>query len=526
MMKKKASYDIIGCIIGFLIGGLLFSSTVCFGEQKKDISTGEGVGKDVSGGEVEISVFTTKEEAEKLAQKIKNSGFETFVRQHKTDDEKTVFGVFVKIHSETPQGGPIPPSTVARDAEGPVGTKRTPKDVFSRSASYVHAGVTVSEIYTDNAYNTKTDKKSDLSTVLSPSVWISVPRLNEQPVGLDLITPRSSGGLSFSRMGMEDVRHYQAFLSYHSDIPITHSANSPSGNMVTQNVQGGVAYSFPFGLYLELNDEFSRYYETADTSVLVAPGETDKYNSNLFYAMLTYDTGNKLWLRFDYSNFLLTYDAERNSLRDRVDNSFSAYLFYRLRPKASLFFEYAFTDVGYTNDDRLNGTEQSFFIGAMWKFTAKSNGSVRAGYGLRDFADAGANNTKNFIFEGNIEHRFTPRTSLKLTVSRRTDETNIPSTYYVLTDEVGLEYQQMLTSNITGTLGARYSNESYGADLTYRDLTAKRNDNIYQFSAGLQYDFRKRLKAGIYYIYTIRNSNFPDFNYSNNTVLLKLTGWL
>ena len=523
-MIKWALGSIIGCITAFLISSLLFPNPACFAEQKEGIFPEETVGNKVSGGEVEISFFATREEAERLAEKIRSSGFETVIREHKTEDEKAVFGVFVTIHAESPQGTQIPSSAGMGKAESPVGTKRTPKDIFSRSGSYFHAGLTFSEIYTDNAFNTKTDKKSDLSTVLSPDVWISVPRANQKPNGLDVIAPRSSGGLSLSREKGEADRRYQAFLLYQSDIPVQ-ATNSPSGKMVTHNVQGGFAYNFPFGLSLEVNDEFSRYYETTDTSELVKPGEVDKYNSNLFYALLSYDTGNKFRFRFDYSHFLLTYDAARNAARDRADDSFSTYIFYKLRPKTSLFLEYAFTDIAYSNDTSLNSREHNFFLGVEWKITAKSTGSVKAGYGLRDFTDS-AMSSKTFVFEGKVEHRFTPKTSLTVTASRRTDETNIPSTFFVLANDFSVRYQQMLTSRITGSLDLGYTNESYGADLTFGGLAAKRKDNLYYLSPGVQYEFRKWLKAGISYIHTTRNSNFPDFAYSNNTLLLRLTGSL
>jgi len=523
-MIKWAAGRIIGCIIVLLSSSLLFPNPTCFADQREGIPPEESGGNKVSGKDVEISFFATRDEAEKLAEKVRGSGFEAVVREHKTEDERTVFGVFVIIHAESPQGTQMPHSTNSVEAESPVGTKRTPKDVFSRSASYFHGDLTVSEIYTDNAFNTSADKKSDLSTVLSPVVWISVPRVNQKPAGLDLIDPRSSGGLSLSREKGEADGRFQAFLIYQSDIPVL-SQNSPSGDMVTHNVQGGLAYNFPFGLSLEVNDEFSRYYETADTSVLVAPGEVDKYNSNLFYALLSYDTGRKFRFRFDYSHLNLTYDAERNAARDRVDDSFSAYVYYKLRPKTALFLEYAFTDTAYSNDTALNSRGHNFFLGAEWKITAKSKGSVKAGYGLRDFTDSATNN-KTFVFEGKIEHRFTPKTSLTVTASRRTDETNIPSTSFVLTNEVELRYQQMLTSKITGSLGLGYTNESYGTDLTFGGLTEKREDNIYYLSLGLQYEFRKWLKAGIAYQYTRRNSNFPDFAYSNNSLLFRLTGSL
>lgn len=514
-MTKWPPGSIIIFIFAIAIGGFLFPNPICFAGQEADMPLEEGVDNRFPRTEIEISVFPTNEEAEKLAEKIRGSGFETFVRSYKTKDERTVFGVFVKIHAETPEPG---------ETERPVGTERTPKDLFSRSASYFHAGLTVSEIYTDNAFNSKKDKKSDLSTVLSPDVWISVPRVNQKPRGLDLIAPRSSGGLLLSKEQWEVPRRYHAFLLYQTDIPVQ-ATNSPSGKMVTHNVQGGFAYNSMSGLSFEMSDEFSRYYETPDTPLLVEPGEVDRYNSNLFYALLSYDTGSRFRFRFDYSHFLLRYDEERNSVRDRVDNSFSSYLFYKLRPKTALFLEYAFTDIAYSEDDALDSIEHDFLLGAEWKITEKSKGSIKAGYGFRDFTDQ-VTNSDTFVFEGRVEHRFTPKTSLTVTASRRINETNIPSTSFVLTNAVELKYQQMMTSKITGYLAMAYAHDKYGADLTLDGFTAKRKDNLYEISLGLQYEFRKWLRAGIIYLYTNRDSNFPEFSYSKNTLLFRLTGSL
>src|SRR5512135_3085046 len=226
-MIKWAPRCIISCLAGFIIGVLLLPNPLCSAGQKEDILQDKGAGGGASRNEVEISVFTTKEEADRLAGKLRSGGFAAFDRGSEAKDDKTVYGVFVVLHGEpapgmqkpSPEGPGGQPGDIS-EAERPVGTKRTPKDIFSRSASYFHAGLTVSEIYTDNAFNTRTDKKSDLSTVLSPEAWISVPRANEKPQGLGFIDPRAAGGLSLSRERAEGGRRYNAFLLYQSDIPV------------------------------------------------------------------------------------------------------------------------------------------------------------------------------------------------------------------------------------------------------------------------------------------------------------------
>jgi hypothetical protein len=294
---------------------------------------------------------------------------------------------------------------------------------------------------------------------------------------------------------------------------------------VVHTAEGGFTYNLASGISLDLRDTFLRSYDTVDTSALVGPGEVDRYKSNLFYLLTSYDTGNRFRVRFDYSHFLLRYDAERNFPRNRTDNSFSGYLYYKLKAKTSLFVQYSFVDIGYEEDTPLNSTEHNFYGGLLWEITAKSRGSVKAGYGIKDFSGSGIRNN-NLIFEAKVDHRFTPKTSLALTAFRKTDETNIPSTFFVLTQGVSANYQQLLTARVTGSAVLSYTNERYGSDLAVGGITAKRTDNVYQASAGFQYEFRKWLKTGIVYVYTRNDSNFPEFDYSSNTLFFRVTGSL
>ena len=526
MKKNFLSFIVVTFVI-------LLPIANCFAEEKSPPAPAVDSDHAVSRSEVEISVFATKGEAEKLAEKVKTSGFETTVREYTAKRGRTVYGVFVVVHEAPPGGratvplkesgeGTVPGSSSL--GERPIGTSGVPKDIFARRASYYHAALTVQGIYTDNAFNSNTFKKSDFSTIYSPEFWVSMPRLNQRPEGLGSISPQSPGGLLIGRGRGETVRRYQAFLHYQADIP-QHSKNSPSGNTTVHTAEGGFTYNLASGISLDLRDTFMRSYETVDTAALTGAGEVDRYKGNLFYLLTSYDTGNRFRVRFDYSNFLLRYDAERNFPRDRTDNLFSGYLYYKLKAKTSLFVQYSFADIGYEEGTSLNSTEHNVYGGIEWDVTAKSKGSVKAGYGTKDFSNSGTKND-SLIFEAKVDHRFTPKTSLGLTAFRKIDETNIPSTFFVLAQGVNADYQQLLTSRITGSLMLSYTNEKYGADLTIGENTAERRDNIYQASLGFQYEFRKWLKAGIVYVFTKDDSTFPEFDYSSNTWFFRITGSL
>ena len=310
----------------FVVLCLFLAVVPCFAGESSAPASVEGSGSASSPSEVEVSVFAVKEDAERLAEKIAGSGFEALVRAYDTEDGRTVYGVFVVVHEESPEGA-VKPSPAELGGRVP-GQERpeapmTWKDVFSPKGGYIHASLTVAEVYTDNAFNTKTDRKSDLSTMVSPEIWLSVPRMNQRPQVLAPVSTRSPGGLWLTREMQEASRRYQTFLLFHADIP-SYSKNSPSGNTTALNAQAGLAYNFPFGLSLGVNDEYSRSYDQGRNPVL-APDEVDRFKSNLFYAIAALDTGNKIRLRFDYSNFLLRYDEERNEGLDRNDNDVTPY---------------------------------------------------------------------------------------------------------------------------------------------------------------------------------------------------------
>jgi hypothetical protein len=505
----------------------LFSFSLCFAEEKGSLFHTDSSKDNPSLREIEVSVYAVREDAEKFAEKIKRSGFDSVVRVHETENGGMVYGVFVIVHEELPKGpinldltgdgGKTEPGPSVGD-QAPAEALTTWKDLFSPKAGYFHAGLTVTQLYTDNAYETRTDKKSDFSTVLSPKAWLSVPQINQKPKGLDPISTRSPGGLALSREREDGSRRYGAFLSYQSDIPL-YSKNSPSGNTTTHNVQGGLTYNFPMGLSLQVNNEFSRSYEILNP--VLTPGQVDRFNSNLFYAIASFDTGNRLVARFDYSNFLLHYDAQRNELLNREDNTFDGYLFYKLWPKTSLFTECNFNDIGYDNNTALDSKEYNLFGGFQWAVTAKSQGSVKAGWGSKDFNGF---STRNFIFEVTVNHRLSAKSALIFSAFGKTDETNVPSTFYTLVHGFEVKYQHMLSYMISSSLDFSYTNESYGQDQIIGAVTGKRRDNVYQASVSLHYELRKWLTTGVSYVFTSRESDFPEYNYTSNTILVNVTG--
>ncbi|GBE00726.1 sporulation related domain protein [bacterium BMS3Bbin06] len=402
--------------------------------------------------------------------------------------------------------------------EPPIGNKGISGDIFGRKGGYFHPFLSLSVNYTDNVFNTKDNKKSDVLAVITPGIWISVPRVKQKL--LDIATTSiSPGGIPTSIFKERFSRRYQTYLLYRADIE--QFKRFSSQNTVSHRIDGLFQYNFRGGLSLDLFDQYIKSHDMRGTGVSFEP---DKFDTNLLGIMLTYDISDRFILRTDYRNYMVNYIDSRNNFRDRTDNAVSVYLFYRFFPKTSAFLEYEFVDIDYDENVIDDSKEDHFFTGIQWDITAKSKGRIKAGYGMKDFTRE--NDGREFLFELQLDHKFTPKTSLKLVATRKTNETNISTADYILSDGLRARYLQRFTAKISGSIGLSYNNDKYHGELTFGGETRERDDDIYSASLALQYEFREWLKTDLGYLYSRRDSNFSEFDYSNNTFFIRITGSL
>jgi cell division septation protein DedD len=423
------------------------------------------------------------------------------------------------LYSEIPQEE-TPPEEPAMEIETTEKERVTAADVYGKRGGYLHPFLSITGYYTDNVFNTPDNEDSDFVTVLSPGIWLSVPRIKQKLVNINTSTI-APGGYKVSRSSESFFRRYQVYLLYAADFELFSKYHSE--NFFGHRIEGLFQYNFRGGLTFEFVDQFLYSHDIRGTGI---SDELDKYYSNLANVRLRFDPGRKLWFMADYANFVVDYRDPINDFRHRNDHALSGYVFYKLQPKTSAFFQYQYIDVNYTNDILSNSEEHNMYGGLAWDITAKSQGSIKAGYGTKDFADPSIKNADNFILEAQLNHKFTPKTSVTLNAWRRTFETNISTTDYILSHGIEFGYNQQFTGRLMGNVRLSYINDLYKGDLTYDGVTKERKDDYYTGTIGLYYKFMDWLASGIGYTYTRRNSNFPEFEYTNNMFFFNLTGSL
>ena len=386
-------------------------------------------------------------------------------------------------------------------------------DIFGKRGRYYHAFLSLYGAYDDNIFNTGEGEESDFITVISPGILLAFPATRGKPMSIDTATT-TSGGLVYDRFEAPGFHRLQAYLAYNPQIFLY--AENADENTVNHTAQGSLQYNLRGGLSFSLVDRFVQDFDRYEAGVST---ETDTYRSNLANLIASYTITEKTLLRLDYSNFIVFYTDAKNEARNRIDNTASGYLFFKIRSKTSLFAQYTFIDIGYDEDAVRDSQEQRLLGGVYWNMTEKTRGSFRIGYGLREFDDTRIKDGEDVVLEASLDYQITPKTSLGLGGYPRIEETPDSSADYSVTSAATLAYRQVLTDKF-----------SFGFELLYRDedyqggVSKDRSDQVFSASPSLQYHFRDWIFAGLTYELRKRDSNDETFDYTGNRVVFEIRG--
>jgi hypothetical protein len=470
----------------------------------------------------ELVSFSKKEKAERFVQGLENIDHTFHICRDSTPDGDTAYKVFVMDTMEVAQA-PVMPEEKSRQStdlqipEQPAAETEPwiAGDVFEKKRRHVFPFVSVTLMYTDNVFNTKREEESDFITVISPGIWLTVPHSKDKLALINSSTI-SPGGYIVENLSYEFFRRFQAYLFYQADIEFF--SRHSEEDFVKHRARAYLGARFRGGLSLELQDEFLKSRDDRGTGVSFA---SEEFYSNLFSAVVTYDPGRKIWLRGAYTHFFVNYDSSVNSFRKRRDNAFSAEVLYKIRPKTSIFAEYKYIDVNYTEGNSLDSKEHHVYGGVRWKVTAKTEGVLKAGYGKKRFR-SGIKSNKDFILEAHVNHRLTAKGTLALKAWRKTNETNIAVADYLFSHGISLGYTHRITSKISGLLNASYIRDDYEGAVTIDNMTREREDKYFRAGIAIRYEYRRWLNTDVGYIYSERDSNFSEFDYSNNTFYFRI----
>lgn len=496
-MGNKKLIIIIGLIVLFAI--IRAAPEPAFA-QEGDVSL-EGLRR--------IASFEVRESADKLAENLRKDGYEAVVLDDVDDAGKTIYFVFAGLpESEAEIPVPMAGETVAA----------IPGSVLGKKKRIIHPYLAVTESYTDNVYSTKDETEGDFVTIVSAGLWVAKNAGKERLLAVGT-SPISPGGHTLSRLRASTFRRYKIFLQYQLDY--AHFSNKHSSeNTISHSFNGLLQYNLRGGLSVSLYDQWVLSYTDRGEGDLGKYDELGRYTTNNAGAIVYYDFTEKIKLRADYANFIVDYDLDRDDFRNRVDNYFSGYVFFHIRPKTSIFAQGTFIDIDYDGGVYLDSQESHFYGGISWEITAKSIGLLKAGYGTKEFDDPQLETANYVIAEAQLSHRFTPKTSMTLSASRKTNETDIAGASHILSTTFSAGLSHRLTGKVSAALSAAFVKNEY------KDAAYARADDMFRAGFSMSYAFKKWLSFSAGYSYSRKKSNLEEYDYYSNTVFVKAMGRL
>lgn len=382
--------------------------------------------------------------------------------------------------------------------------------LFEQGDLFLRPSFTLSEEYTDNLFKTPNSEERDFITRLTPGIRIGFPWAREAAPYM-AVRNRVPGGVSYQNFGRPERRFFEGHLSYSKQYDYYKNFSEEDTSiekvetvlLAESRAKGGIRL---FGSLINGFDPFD-------------VGETrsqDEYENRTFGVVFSYRAPERFTLNLEGRQFALDYDDPQSTFRNREDLVWSTSLAYRFSGKVQGVVEYKNNDIDYDGSAEDDITQSVVSAGIDWRFTEKTWGKFRVGNESRESSVA---DDDLLVYEALLSYRLTRKTRLHLSASRGTEETDIDATRSLLVYDNRLKLFQQYTPKLSAQFVIKYSIYEYEDQFSTGGLVGYRDDEVFSISSGLNYALTRWIISGVSYRYKSRDSNFNDYDYTENTCL-------
>ncbi|MEN8136570.1 MAG: outer membrane beta-barrel protein [Thermodesulfobacteriota bacterium] len=398
---------------------------------------------------------------------------------------------------------------------------RGSSDLLGTSGGYIHPYISLTGLYSDNIYNASTNEENDYLTTISPGLMLAYPGVKDMHGASFRTSNPSPGGLVGERASSNSFHRFQTSLLYQADVE-SYTDNS-SGNMDHHRAEALLQFNLKGGVSFDLAGEYKVSADAFSGSALL-----DEYQSDLLDLVVGIKLGSRTDLALGYSGFQLDYDALRNDGRDRQDISYSGRLSFDMSAKTAIFAEYQLIDIDYDFQIFPANEIQNGNVGIKWHHTAKSSGQLKIGVSSKSHEDASLADadTDEVFYELQLAHSFSSKTSIDLTGTRRLTESTVAGTNFIINNQVSLNYRQKLSAKIVANLDTSYYRDEFNGFISVGPVTAEREDTTILVTPTIDYLTKDWFIVSLSYSLAERDSNFDNYDFTSNSVFLRLTAYL
>lgn len=391
--------------------------------------------------------------------------------------------------------------------------------VFGFKNGFVHAALAAQEEWTDNLYNTDTDKQDNFLTKISPSVWLTFPRRSKRPVQI-VADNTAIGGMQYSQTDSESFNKIQAYLAGTIDF-MDYSADSDL-NHAEGNIDAMLQYKPVDPITLQLLDKYTHSQDIFN--IAEATAKNDRvYNSNIFGAGAAWYSEDKFSVKAGYRNFNLSYDDVINDFMNRTDNGFDCALYYEYSDKTNFFVQYQYIMAEYDKKKMPDNDNNFVSLGVNWQTTVKTTLMAKAGYQKVDYDNLSGlsfkDNDSSFFFESQGIWQATFKSSVLLNAKYSIEQTDSEQALNKSVLALRLALDHRFTDRLRGDINFVYENSDY-----VQFIGENRTDDRWYLKPELQFALNKWLFLNAYCSYDTKNSNYDGLDYDTKTIGLGVRG--
>lgn len=367
--------------------------------------------------------------------------------------------------------------------------------------------ISLQGVYDDNIYLSAGHEEEDWITHVMPAV------------GLNYAFPER-GSVTLG---------YNGDLAYYGD--------NDDNDWQTHKGMLSLDYEAPGGLFLGVDEVYTDAEDPYGSAEQYGLGvKTERWNNDLKTAI-----GYQFYDRFKvmgyYNFYKQDYEKQEDYAQDYDDNEFGVGAQMRFLPKTWGFIRYHYGERDYfTNKPAENVTEATdsdfdwsrLNLGLTWDAGAKLTGELNFGYQWKNYENATDpagdryDDEDTWIAATAVSFTATPTTTLSLDIARALRESASNTNEFYEDTGIGLGLTQKLLTKFSLSLNGRYSKNDYNrAPVTGG---AKKEQDNYLASVGLNYPIHDWLKAGVSYTYSKKNSNYSEDEFTDNQFMISLSG--
>ncbi|MDP3980267.1 MAG: outer membrane beta-barrel protein, partial [Chlamydiota bacterium] len=362
------------------------------------------------------------------------------------------------------------------------------RERVSEMNRWIHPRLSFQVEYDDNIFFEPTNEKDDFIFTVSPGFLLDVPFSGDT----HLFT-----------------------LDYHADLAafVDYGDQNFDNHFLLTNLDLNFT-----NFFIKTYDDFRK------TSLRASTEFTERIER--FENLYSIDLGSKDWNKLSavggYDYFIIRYREDAFDVFDRDEHMLNLTGYYQLRPKTKALLEYNHAFINYDVAAR-DGDYDQVRTGIQGEIFNKLIATAKIGYQNRRYDDSDQD-WSNAVVSLGLDHYFSSATSLSLSYERSARESVYKTNNFYALDLVSATLRQKLFfERLDGKIGFSYQNNNYDSATTEGAVTQERDDDILSFNVGADYAIQDWLLTGVEYTYVDRDSNFSEFDYTDNRVLWKIS---